>query len=176
MSSSCNSVALGPQRYPRKIHWCVDQRCGMVVVPCILVKRPLSIGLICSTAILLVGCGSSPLRLPEARRPAGMLAGAATTSWEAVLPGPTVSSVNADLPGAEYARRDAALSHRPVAALTAIDAWPSRTSPDLARSRRLYLPRDERSLLYFEQERSNRSSSYDQGSPRYDRYRRGGQY
>ncbi len=92
------------------------------------------------------------------------------------MPGPLVSNANAHLPGAEFDRRDAALSHRPIEAVTALDAWPTRHQPDLSRSRRLYLPRDAQSVLYFEQERSIRSWTGRTSAPQYNRYQRGGQY
>lgn len=108
------------------------------------------------------------------------MVGAGESSWDAVLPGPMLAEV-ALAGGPESARRNDGLSYRPYDAVTAMDDWPSRTRPDLSRWRRLSLPRDANSVLYFEQGQQRQNSGYDgyggsYGSPRYDRYGRGGQY
>lgn len=129
---------------------------------------------------MMASCGSRPLRAPEARPSYALNAAAGSTSWEAVLPGPAVTEV-ALAAGPEAARRNDALSYRPYDAVAALDSWPERTQPELSRWRRLYLPRDARSIIYFEQgTREHRHPSYSRDrydhAPRYDRYGRGGHH
>lgn len=142
--------------------------------------RQLKTGLLVVLACSLGACGTRALRAPEARRPQGMMVGAGESSWDAVLPGPMLADA-ALAGGPENDRRNDGLSYRSYDAVTAMDSWPTRTRPDLSRWRRLSLPRDAHSVIYFEQGERSRGSGYHGydrygGSPRYDRYGRGGQY
>jgi len=154
-----------------------------VLVPLLGVNRHVKTGLLIALAAALTGCGTRAVRAPEARRSQGLVVGAGEASWDAVLPGPMLAQA-AIAGGPESHRRNDGLSYRPYDAVTAMDDWPTRTRPDLSRWRRITLPRDANSVLYFEQGERRRSSGYDghggyggsYGSPRYDRYGRGGQY
>jgi hypothetical protein len=94
-------------------------------------------------------------------------------AWDAVLRGPAIAAA---LPhgsvAPELARRDAALSYRPVRATLALDDWPQASRPDLDRARRLSLPRNPDSVLYFNLDSSTQHRHHS-GDSTYDRYRPG---
>ncbi len=127
--------------------------------------------------LLLTAC-AAPVRPPEARRGPGMHLGSSGAAWDAVLPGPLVSAAGLTPEySPEFARRDAALSHRPNTAVVALDDWPQRARPDLDRARRFNMPRNADAVLYFdlEQPASRHHHHNDRRNdwPPYDRYRPG---
>lgn len=73
-------------------------------------------------------------------------------SAAAVFAGPGVAEAYrgvemAALP--EARRNNRHLSHRPVAAYTAIDAWPQRAQPDINRRRTINVFQGDRSFIFF---------------------------
>lgn len=128
--------------------------------------------LLAAAALTLAGCGRA-LRAPEFRRSEGLRQGNQGASWETVLPGPKFAHVT---PGPEYARRDAALSHRPNEPMLASKDWPQQQAPDLGRWRTLRLPRDASSVMFFQagpERRPHHPDGDDRswGGVPYERYR-----
>lgn len=89
--------------------------------------------------------------------------GPAGNSWELVLESPSASAISyaaADRP--ELSRRNETLNLAVNKATLANDRWPEDPRPNLRYDRRISLPRDDRSYLYFDRsyERSGYRSHY----------------
>lgn len=59
----------------------------------------------------------------------------------------------------EMTRRNASMNIADTGARLASDEWPEAARASLRHERRVYLPRDERTILFFETERERRPAS-----------------
>ncbi len=104
----------------------------------------------CAGACAL-GCASGvPVREGAAWAEGG--GGGQGGAWEAVfLPAGTAVALLGDEPALrpEYARLDDDLSARREGPLLATAQWPERARPTVTRTRRVFLERDARSVLFF---------------------------
>ncbi|HYE62543.1 MAG TPA: hypothetical protein VD997_11165 [Phycisphaerales bacterium] len=100
------------------------------------------------TVLPLAACGSSRVSVPHTRSPAPVYAGSQGAGSEVVFHGVLIAVAD-EIAGDELSRRDAALNVREPATAFDIDSWPSAPVPALDDARYLVLPRDARTLIYF---------------------------
>jgi len=114
-----------------------------------LMPAACAVGAAAVIGALATGCASG---VPAREAAWGEGGGGQGRSWEAVfLPAGTAVALLRDEPTRrpEYARLDDDLSVRRARPLLATAQWPERARPTVTRTRRVFLERDARSVLFF---------------------------
>lgn len=112
------------------------------------------------TAVLLASCALSGCASRTIARQRPPLPGPSGNTWELVFESPSAASTSyaaSDRP--EMTRRNNAMNIAVNTPTLATDRWPEDPRPNLRYDRRIYLPTNERTYLYFDStyQRYNRS-------------------